>query len=679
MNRPLAQALLATIIAGPIAANCQERDNASGFRLRLQSSSVNSELVSFIARNSEAEKKDATSADAIMSPRQLIEKKCGSYTDDYYQELLRINALPSIQVDAPAGSLLENLLWPACVYIRNPEEGLPMIVGVHDSAASLYKRRTGSAPTLSELERYFGASIKFLEAIHPGDTLVGSHETSAVLIKPKIDYAQFHEQLNRILDGIDNSVAKPGATYVPGAIVVSYDAPGSTTSGAPKCTPSGDPFDTASVLASLSFAKARLSELGERTERSEIVVVDNGFQGVPEDVHDMSVLFRGSPFSRRFFREDRTSRIAVRHGSEGGYWPIIKRNSSDRRVQGHGTHVTGLTLGGPSFTHIRDAISDDEVWAEVVVLNVAEGGSIIRESATTTLDEYLSNSMARRIVNMSISFTGDKHGGIENRFERIRDAAARSLFVVSAGNDSRPIRSNMFPASLGGLNGKNVITVAATDGTRQLASFSSYSHSFVDIAAPGCEIHSWLDATPDTTPLSGTSQATPLVTFAASLIAHVYPRANPIALKNRILVSGDTLHEAAGVRTAYSVSLNIPRSLYVHDDYLSFHGSETTAFLGDLIGLSGVKCYVGNGALVEVGVEDLWSIRTSGTKARLLIGREKSEELPQACTGSTDPAAAIEFEAKFKIEGGVISPLHPTRFRVPLSDSPHLVMRSFIQ
>ena len=90
-----------------------------------------------------------------------------------------------------------------------------------------------------------------------------------------------------------------------------------------------------------------------------------------------------------------------------------------------------------------------------------------------------------------------------------------TLYVVAAGNggedevgDSNDTTAQ-YPCNY---TISNLICVAASDRNDRLTSFSNYSTTHVDIAAPGQHILSTWKGNDQYAYLSGTSQATPLVT-----------------------------------------------------------------------------------------------------------------------------------------------------------------------
>ena len=145
-----------------------------------------------------------------------------------------------------------------------------------------------------------------------------------------------------------------------------------------------------------------------------------------------------------------------------------------------------------------------------------------------------------RVINAS--WTG-------NGYDRALDDAiatagnAGILFVAAAGNDgTNNDLSPQYPATS---NLPNVISVAATDQNDQLARFSCYGASTVDIAAPGVGIYStYLNGRYGT--LSGTSMATPHVAGVAALAWSVAPNATVAQIRDAILNGAEPLASLNG-------------------------------------------------------------------------------------------------------------------------------------
>jgi subtilisin family serine protease len=107
-------------------------------------------------------------------------------------------------------------------------------------------------------------------------------------------------------------------------------------------------------------------------------------------------------------------------------------------------------------------------------------------------------------------------------------AAPNTLFVFAAGNDGSD--NDVIPCSPANLREDNTITVAATLRNRELAYFSNYGATKVDVAAPGVGIKSTYPGD-DHGQMSGTSQAAPYVSMVAGIIKNQNPSLRPIDIK----------------------------------------------------------------------------------------------------------------------------------------------------
>jgi len=221
----------------------------------------------------------------------------------------------------------------------------------------------------------------------------------------------------------------------------------------------------------------------------------------------------------------------------------------------HGTHVSG-TIGGVGNNNRGVAgINWNVKIMPLKFLSASGSGSLA--GAIEAINYMV--MMKNRGVNVRVANNSWGGGGFSQAlYDAIKHARdAGIVFAAAAGNESNDNDATpSYPASY---NLDNVVSVAAVDSNRNLASFSNYGSSQVDIAAPGVSI---ISTTPGNTyqSFSGTSMATPHVTGAIALLAGHEPGLGYLELINRMYDSGVPLSGLNGVvRT--SRMLNVARMI----------------------------------------------------------------------------------------------------------------------
>src|SRR5262245_45461992 len=121
--------------------------------------------------------------------------------------------------------------------------------------------------------------------------------------------------------------------------------------------------------------------------------------------------------------------------------------------------------------------------------------------------------------------------------------AANQLFVAAAGNASQ--NTDITPSYPASYNSPYIISVAATDHNDNLASFSNFGATTVDLAAPGVNILS-LQPGGGYQMLSGTSMATPHVAGVVALAMGRFPNAPNLQIKQLLLNAVDVKPQLAG-------------------------------------------------------------------------------------------------------------------------------------
>ncbi len=155
-------------------------------------------------------------------------------------------------------------------------------------------------------------------------------------------------------------------------------------------------------------------------------------------------------------------------------------------------------------------------------------------------------------------------GGFEQALERAIQESddAGILFVAASGNGNilgfgvDNDRTPFYPASY---EVDNVIAVAASNTIDQIASFSNFGATSVDIAAPGVNVLSTLPGG-NYGPANGTSMAAPHVAGTAALVFAAFPQATVDEVKAAILESADSLVGGDG-RLSTAGRLNTQGSL----------------------------------------------------------------------------------------------------------------------
>ncbi|MEA2324725.1 MAG: serine protease [Solirubrobacteraceae bacterium] len=209
----------------------------------------------------------------------------------------------------------------------------------------------------------------------------------------------------------------------------------------------------------------------------------------------------------------------------------------------HGTHVAG-TLAA----HGNDGGVVGVAWqARIMPLRVLDAAGGGYTSSLVKAYAYAQRNGAR-VVNASLSGPDYDRAEVDAMI-----AAPDVLFVVAAGNggddhigdnndviDTNPADPNFQDSYPCEYELPNVLCVAATDSTDQLAGFSNYGARTVDLAAPGVDILSTRMAG-GFVRMGGTSMATPHVAGAAALVLGGRPQLTPWQVGRALIGSVDAV------------------------------------------------------------------------------------------------------------------------------------------
>lgn len=195
----------------------------------------------------------------------------------------------------------------------------------------------------------------------------------------------------------------------------------------------------------------------------------------------------------------------------------------------HGTSVAGIVAARRGNGVGMDGIADQ---VRIMCLRSTPHGDERDKDVALAIRYAVENGA--QIINMSFGkdFSPQK-AWVD---EAVKFAAEHHVLLVhAAGNDGNNLdKTDNFPNNqLGdGHTAPNWITVGAStreENDRLAAAFSNYSHTKVDVFAPGDDIVS-LDSSSHYSEHDGTSLAAPMVTGVAALILSRYPTLRPAQL-----------------------------------------------------------------------------------------------------------------------------------------------------
>jgi subtilisin family serine protease len=241
---------------------------------------------------------------------------------------------------------------------------------------------------------------------------------------------------------------------------------------------------------------------GTRTKCSKIAVLDTGTQYNHPDLTG-NVWHNPHEKAGNNIDDDHNGYIDDYYGVD-----LVKGRDSGVDDEGHGTHVSGIIAGhGDNATGVSGLCWTGSVVPVKFMNSKGKGSS---SAAATGLDYAVSSGA--KVVNGSF--------GASSKSTVLADAVSYAqskgvLLIFAAGNngtdnDGTPV----YPANFANTN---IIVVAATTATGDLASFSDYGAKTVDLGAPGDNIISTYLGSGYKV-LSGTSMAAPMVAAAAAML-----------------------------------------------------------------------------------------------------------------------------------------------------------------
>jgi hypothetical protein len=204
-------------------------------------------------------------------------------------------------------------------------------------------------------------------------------------------------------------------------------------------------------------------------------------------------------------------------------------------ARGHGTHVAGIVAAASNGTGTAGVAYGAKIMV-VRVLDCSAGSDCPGTYADMADGIQFAADHGARVINLSLGGSAPS--------EVLRAAVQYaihkgSIVVAAAGNDG--LDHPAYPARY-----TEVIAVGASDSLDHVASFSNYGDE-LDLVAPGTRIWSSVPG-PGYARSSGTSQAAPLVSGVAAVVAGRHPNITQLEMERYLVAHAIPLGGADGER-----------------------------------------------------------------------------------------------------------------------------------
>lgn len=624
----------ASLCAQPQQSHSAGTPNATGQRILLRmrptaSAEDRQKAMTILAHLFEPQKLPVKPGERLTD---LSRARCGRVDDFWIRAVMKSNpSLAGLQITQAA-----TLSVPPCPFWSSAKK-VTIPTGGTLSHQLLAHMGTLGNKTLAAVAAINDRPVSTLGAMQPGDDVTLPYVNGFSAYTPRPEYQGNPKQLEAALKQIPGYVAALPQTSF-NLIVAASDGDCVFPTGGTEW-----PFSTQQLKALLEYNDSKrqrppriaviaIADTGlDKTENRVFLRINSGEYPIPNNIDD----------------------------DENGYVDDILGANMDTSVHGfptlqegfkdneHGTHVTGLALGGLSDDGLNKLVKDR---IQIEELNIVEREVMqLGESAPSTLFEipnnllldalrYANQDPTAQIINLSVE--DEEKSGLEDAL-----ASSTALVIAAAGNDGINIdEDERYPA--GATNRTKLITVAAYDGSGGLAPFSNWGLQNVDIAAPGCQIESILP-TGTRGKLNGTSQAAPLVSFTAALLYSEglsIPQIKPRILTS-IVIDHDKLGICSGVNAHCVASegrLDILKALDVYRDILVYRKPDGTE--GTLAGRA-LDCVPMDGQCYDPTTQLKRLVHRGDTnEGKVWIKSRDNQVHSRKCT--IDGAAHITFQAE---------------------------------
>lgn len=381
--------------------------------------------------------------------------------------------------------------------------------------------------------------------------------------------------------------------------------------------------------------------------------------------------------------------FGVNFRSGGG--EVLGPNEPDDAL-GHGTHVAG-TIGAIGSNNlgvvgvnwqtslmslrILDNNNRSDAGSGLRAVNYAR---TMRQRLEVTADGRTTEGANVRVLNNSWGQPGGYEPAFEAAISEVGELGV--LFVAAAGNGDifgNGVNNDVTPFYSASYESDNIVSVAASTDAQELATFSNFGLSSVDLAAPGTGIRSTVIGGGYGS-ANGTSMAAPHVSGAAALLWSAFPLATVEEVKNAIVGSVDTIvggsaqltsGGALNVSAALDADMFGPAALLVTQPDITTSGGTSTDITVEYHHESGIDAS-------SIGDDDLLVQRSWGPQdpipAKFLPGSIVA--LPDsngiAATYRIEAPGGGDFENLVTVPMGDVSPKNVTS-QIMVSDVSQLI------
>ena len=274
----------------------------------------------------------------------------------------------------------------------------------------------------------------------------------------------------------------------------------------------------------------RAWDLTTGDRRVRVAVIDTGVEAAHPDLA-AQIWTNPGEIPGNGLDDDANGYVDDAHG-----WDFCDDDNDPADDHGHGTHVSG-TIGAIG-NNGRGVVG--VAWSvSIVPIKFLCNGWGTNVDAIASI-EY---ATALGVDVMNNSWGGGEFS--QAMLDAINAAAQREiLFVAAAGNNTSD--NDLWPFYPATYNAPNLVSVAATGGSDELAWFSNWGAQSVDLGAPGIDIYStYMGGTYGY--MNGTSMATPHVSGVAALMRALVPDMGVVELRQLLFESVEPVASLGGI------------------------------------------------------------------------------------------------------------------------------------